>query len=107
VHARFKVPVQVDNDANMAALGERWQGVARAANDFVFIALRRRGGAGIVHRRARPPGHHWHAGKSAAWCSTTASGRSISARAVTSSRIGAAAIPELAQARSVLAEIRP
>ena len=31
VQARFKAPVQVDNDANMAALGERWQGVGAAA----------------------------------------------------------------------------
>jgi DNA-binding Lrp family transcriptional regulator len=39
VQARFDTPVRVDNDANMAALGERWMGVARPASHFVFLAL--------------------------------------------------------------------
>ena len=44
VQARLGAPVRVDNDANMAALGERWQGSARRVNDFVFLAL---GGAAV------------------------------------------------------------
>jgi glucokinase len=35
----FGVPVALENDANMAAIGERWRGVARDVPDFVFIAL--------------------------------------------------------------------
>jgi glucokinase len=43
----FGVPVYVDNDANMAAIGEHWRGVARDAENFVFIALGTGIGAGI------------------------------------------------------------
>ena len=43
IQARMAAPVRVDNDANMAALGERWMGVARSASHFVFLAL----GAGV------------------------------------------------------------
>jgi glucokinase len=48
LEAKFGVPVVVDNDANMAALGERWKGAARRAAAFVFIALGTGIGAGIV-----------------------------------------------------------
>jgi glucokinase len=43
----FLAPVFLDNDANMAAIGERWRGVARAVDNFVFIALGTGIGAGI------------------------------------------------------------
>jgi glucokinase len=43
----FRVPVYVDNDANMAAIGEHWRGVARDAENFVFVALGTGIGAGI------------------------------------------------------------
>ena len=43
----FHAPVYLDNDANMAAIGEHWRGVARGVNDFVFIALGTGIGAGI------------------------------------------------------------
>ena len=43
----FRVPVFLDNDANMAAIGERWRGVARGVDNFVFIALGTGIGAGI------------------------------------------------------------
>jgi glucokinase len=36
---RFGVPVFLDNDANMAAIGEHWRGVAQGVDNFVFIAL--------------------------------------------------------------------
>ncbi|HKW00675.1 MAG TPA: ROK family transcriptional regulator [Vicinamibacterales bacterium] len=63
VQARFKVPVQVDNDANMAALGERWQGVAQGSDNFVFVALGAGVGAGIVIGGRVHRGHHWYAGE--------------------------------------------
>jgi glucokinase len=44
----FGVPVIVDNDANMAALGEQWKGAARRAPSFVFVALGTGIGAGVV-----------------------------------------------------------
>ena len=43
----FRVPACIDNDANMAAIGEHWRGVARGVDHFVFIALGTGIGAGI------------------------------------------------------------
>ena len=43
----FRVPVFLDNDANMAAIGEHWRGVARGIENFVFIALGTGIGAGV------------------------------------------------------------
>ena len=43
----FQVPVFLDNDANMAAIGEHWRGVAQGIDNFVFIALGTGIGAGI------------------------------------------------------------
>ena len=48
IETEFAVPVVLDNDANMAALGERWRGAARRADHFVFVALGTGIGAGIV-----------------------------------------------------------
>ncbi len=43
----FRVPVFLENDANMAAIGERWHGVARGVDNFVFIAIGTGIGSGI------------------------------------------------------------
>jgi len=43
----FGIPVFLDNDANMAAIGERWRGVARDVDNFVFIALGTGIGSGV------------------------------------------------------------
>lgn len=48
IEKAFGVPVVVENDANMAALGEQWKGVARKARNFVFVALGTGIGAGVV-----------------------------------------------------------
>jgi predicted NBD/HSP70 family sugar kinase len=63
LEARLGAPVRVDNDANMAALGERWQGSARNVNDFVFLALGAGVGAGVVIGGQLHRGHHWYAGE--------------------------------------------
>ena len=47
LEATFQIPVFLDNDANMAAIGEHWRGVARGIENFVFIALGTGIGAGI------------------------------------------------------------
>jgi predicted NBD/HSP70 family sugar kinase len=60
--ARFSVPVLVDSHANLAAIGERWQGAAQGVADFVFIALGSRIGAGIVIAGRLHRGHQWQAG---------------------------------------------
>jgi glucokinase len=43
----FRAPVYLDNDANMAAIGEHWRGIAKDVDNFVFIALGTGIGAGI------------------------------------------------------------
>jgi predicted NBD/HSP70 family sugar kinase len=43
----FRVPVYLENDGNMAAVGEHWRGVARDAANFVFLALGTGIGSGI------------------------------------------------------------
>lgn len=43
----FRVPVRIENDANAAAVGERWRGVAKNTDDFVFVAIGTGIGAGI------------------------------------------------------------
>jgi len=43
----FRVPVFMENDANMAAIGEHWRGVARGVANFVFIALGTGVGSGV------------------------------------------------------------
>jgi len=59
---RFSVPVLVDSHANLAAIGERWQGAAQGVADFVFITLGNRIGAGIVIAGRLHRGHQWQAG---------------------------------------------
>ncbi|MER7506123.1 ROK family protein [Nonomuraea pusilla] len=41
-------PVLVENDSKLAALAERWRGVARYAKDMVFLLAGLRTGAGLV-----------------------------------------------------------
>ncbi|TAK17720.1 MAG: ROK family transcriptional regulator [Acidobacteria bacterium] len=60
---RFNAPACVDNDANMAALGERWKGIAREVDDFVFLAVGAGVGAGIVVGGRLHRGHRWYAGE--------------------------------------------
>jgi predicted NBD/HSP70 family sugar kinase len=45
---RLGLPVMLENDINLAALGERWLGVARGVDDFVFLSVGTGMGAGLV-----------------------------------------------------------
>jgi predicted NBD/HSP70 family sugar kinase len=42
------VPVLVENDLNLAAVGERWQGLARGVDTFAFVGLGTGLGMGLV-----------------------------------------------------------
>jgi len=42
------MPVTVENDVNLAALGEGWRGVGRGVDDFVFVSVGTGLGAGLV-----------------------------------------------------------
>jgi predicted NBD/HSP70 family sugar kinase len=57
------VPVAMENDANAAAVGERWLGAAKGLGDFVFIALGTGIGAGIFVDGKLHRGAHFLAGE--------------------------------------------
>jgi len=49
LEAGLRVPVVLDNNVNLAALGEQWQGAAQLLQTFAVIAVGAGVGAGIVH----------------------------------------------------------
>ncbi|MGC2161739.1 MAG: ROK family protein [Silvibacterium sp.] len=57
------VPAAIDNDVNLAALGESWTGVANGVRDFVFLAVGTGIGAGIVLNGSLFHGMRWTAGE--------------------------------------------
>jgi glucokinase len=57
------VPAAVDNDVNLAALGESWAGAATGTSDFVFLAIGTGIGAGIVSCGRLVRGTSWTAGE--------------------------------------------
>lgn len=59
----FPCPVVVENDANLAALAERWQGVATAADDVVYVLVGQRMGTGVVLGGRLHRGHGGAAGE--------------------------------------------
>jgi glucokinase len=63
LEAEFGVPASVDNDVNLAAVGEHRAGVAQGANDFVFLAIGTGLGAGIVLNGDVHRGSIWTAGE--------------------------------------------
>ncbi len=52
---RIHVPVIIDNDANMCALGEKWQGAGRDYDDFLCMTLGTGVGGGLILN-----GKLWH-----------------------------------------------
>jgi predicted NBD/HSP70 family sugar kinase len=55
--------VWLENDVNLAALGEQWQGVARGVDDFLFLSIGTGMGAGLVLRGEVHRGHNGAAGE--------------------------------------------
>jgi predicted NBD/HSP70 family sugar kinase len=55
--------VTIENDINLAALGEQWRGVARGVDDFVFISIGTGLGAGLVLRGELHRGQNGAAGE--------------------------------------------
>ncbi len=103
LEARLGAPVRVDNDANMAALGERWRGSARQVKDFVFLALGAGVGAGVVVGGQLHRGHHWYAGEISHMNLDVREWRSdFGGRGYLESHVGAVAIAEGERARSIV-----
>ncbi|RLE14667.1 ROK family transcriptional regulator, partial [Candidatus Aerophobetes bacterium] len=48
IREEFKIPVFIDNDANVAALAEKWFGNGKGIDNFIFLLLDVGIGAGIV-----------------------------------------------------------
>jgi glucokinase len=63
VEEKLKMPVVIDNDVNLAAIGESWTGAAKDVQDFVFLAIGTGLGAGIVLNGHIYRGNHWSAGE--------------------------------------------
>lgn len=61
--AGLRVPVVLDNNVNLAALGEQWQGAAELLRTFAVIAVGAGVGAGIVHEGQLLRGAHGGAGE--------------------------------------------
>jgi predicted NBD/HSP70 family sugar kinase len=55
--------VTLENDVNLAALGEQWRGVAQGVDDFVFLSIGTGLGAGIVLDGRLHRGRHGAAGE--------------------------------------------
>ena len=60
---RLALPVTVENDINLAAVGERWRGMARGVEDFAFLSVGTGLGSGLVLRGELHRGRHGAAGE--------------------------------------------
>ncbi len=56
-------PVTLENDINLAALGEHWRGVARGVDDFAFLSVGTGLGSGLILRGELHRGYHGAAGE--------------------------------------------
>ena len=50
VQKKFRVPVLIENDANVAALGEKWKGAGKEFDTFVLFTLGTGIGGGIIYK---------------------------------------------------------
>jgi predicted NBD/HSP70 family sugar kinase len=60
---RLGIPVTLENDVNLGAVGERWLGIARGVDDFAFLSIGTGMGMGLVLGGELHRGHHGAAGE--------------------------------------------
>jgi len=63
LQAKTGIPAIVENDVNLAALGESWRGIARGVKNFVFLTIGSGVGAGIFVNGRLYHGSEWAAGE--------------------------------------------
>jgi predicted NBD/HSP70 family sugar kinase len=63
LQSALDLPVRLENDVNLGALGEQWRGVARGVDDFVFLSIGTGVGAGVVLGGELHRGRHGAAGE--------------------------------------------
>ena len=63
VEKELNIPTAVDNDVNLAAIGESWAGSATGVRDFVFLAIGTGIGAVVVLEGRPYRGSSWAAGE--------------------------------------------
>lgn len=63
IRDRFEIPVLVDNNVNLAAVGEKWFGLARGVSTLVYIGVGAGIGMGLIIDDALVRGHHGAAGE--------------------------------------------
>lgn len=63
LEARLDLPAVIENDVNVAALGESWYGTAKGVPNFVFLTLGSGIGAGIFIGGTLYHGSDWAAGE--------------------------------------------
>jgi predicted NBD/HSP70 family sugar kinase/biotin operon repressor len=63
LESRVEAPITLDNNVNLAALGERWRGHARGVSTFAFLAVGAGIGMGLVHNGEVVRGAHGAAGE--------------------------------------------
>ena len=96
MNSKFKIPVFIENDANVAALGEKWIGSGKEFSDFVLFTLGTGIGGGIIkgnrlltvaaevgHMTIRADGEKCFCGNSGC-LETTASARAIISKVISS-----------------------
>jgi len=64
-------PVTLENNVNLAAMAEQWQGMGRNLRTFAVVSIGAGVGAGIVHEGRLLRGAHRAAGEVASVCSTS------------------------------------
>jgi glucokinase len=63
LHRKLDISISVENDTNLAAVGEHLSGAARGSSNFVFLAIGTGVGAGIFLNDQLLHGTHWSAGE--------------------------------------------
>src|SRR5207253_7532610 len=63
VQTRLGLAVTLENDINLAAVGERWTGVARGVDDFAFLSIGTGTGMGLLLGGVLHRGNHGAAGE--------------------------------------------